>query len=142
MNEKDHVQNSIERAKEWFSSHVASIPADRIFSNIEPYVINWRSPDTGNYAMQFIIHRNYLVVLGDVGEAVYGWGQPLTLEFLKNCDWHYFAGKCVASETGRNYTMKVLGIKSPVVNVRAIGHHLGLQMAITQLLDVKTPPPD
>jgi hypothetical protein len=72
-------------------------------------------------------------VIGDVGDAIYNFGQEITLEKLKRFDWHYFASKCVASEMGRDYSMKIPGIARLVPNVRVIGHYIGLQMAIEQL---------
>lgn len=44
-------------------------------------------------------------MVGDIGEAVYEWGQDVTLDFLANCDLHYFFGKMQASEEGTKFTM-------------------------------------
>jgi hypothetical protein len=44
-----------------------------------------------------------LTVLGDIGEAVYEWGQDISLEFLASLDFGYFHGKCQASESGRDF---------------------------------------
>ena len=133
MNEKEQIEKSHKLASEWFLIHVAKFIGANRLSELEPVVIEWRRPETSNYAMRYIITGNYVIVTGDVGEAIYGFGQNLTLEMLTKFDWHYFINKCCASETGRNYTMKIPGIKSPVPNCRAIAHFVGLQMAIKQL---------
>lgn len=130
MTENEQNEKSMERAREWFADHRARI----IQNTPEAIIIDWRRPDTSLYGIKFIITGSSVVVLGDVGDAVYGFGGSLSLEQLTAFDWHYFINKCCASETGRNYTMKIPGIKHPVPNVRAIGHYIGLQMAIKQLI--------
>ena len=129
MTHQQHVEKAHQLATEWFAKHQATLVAQD--QNVT--IIDWRRPDTGNYAMRFIITGYYVIVTGDVGEAIYGIGQGLTPKQLLSFDWGYFTSKCCASETGRDYTMKVPGIKGPVPNVRAIGHYLGLQMALKQL---------
>lgn len=128
MTENEQNEKSMVLANEWFAEHKATA-----IVSPECTMIEWRKPDTGNYAMDFIIKRNHVIVTGDVGDAIYSFGSMITMEGLQRFDWHYFINKCVASETGRNYTMKVPGIKNPVPNVRAIAHYVGLQMAIKQL---------
>lgn len=136
MTEQEQIKKFHTIVNEWFTDHRATCRATGDILDIEwqnPLDIHWRRPDTGNYAMCFIIHRNVVIVTGDVGDAIYGFSQPLTMARLVTFDWHYFWGKCMASETGRKYEQKVPGIKYPVPNVRAIGHFTGLQMAIRQL---------
>ena len=131
---QEHIEKAHTLAAEWFREHKARLYMLHADSTQEGFtVIEWRRQDHSNYAMQFTIMRNYVVVTGDVGDAIYCFGCELTLEKLASFDWAYFVGKCVASETGRDYTMKVPGIKHPVANVRAIGHFVGLKMAIKQL---------
>lgn len=133
MTEKDSIEKSHQIANEWFVNHKA-LKSDLWNPHGVSYlVIDWRRPDTGNYSMKFIIAGSNVIVIGDVGDAIYAFERSQTLEMLKTYDWHYFVGKCVASETGRKYTMKMPGIKHEVPNVRAIGHFIGLQMAIKQL---------
>lgn len=120
--------------KEWFSTHVATQGSRGTTArDTEIIHIDWRNPGTGSYAISFIICDNVVIVTGDCGDAIYGFTQPPTLQKLATFDWHYFTHKCVASETGRNYTQKIQGIKQPVTNIRAIAHFVGLQMAIKQL---------
>jgi hypothetical protein len=137
QNEKSHML-----AREWFKEHRASLVTHVVLNPANGegdslLIIDWRRPDTGNYAMRFTINRNYVIVTGDVGDAIYGFGAFINLEKLASFDWHYFIHKCVASETGRDYTMKIPGIKHAVPNVRAIGRYVGLQMAIKQLYENK-----
>lgn len=128
MKEQEQIEKSHMLAREWFSNHIASSMPLPIGT-----VIDWRRRDTSNYAMRYIITNGYVIVTGDVGDAIYWFGGELTYEKLLSFDWHYFVHKCCASEKGRSYEMKVPGIKYPVPNVRAIGHFIGLQMAIQQL---------
>ena len=132
MTEHEQNEKSHKLAAEWFKNHSATaFQSGNGGSKLT--VIDWRKPDTGNYAMRFTVSQNCVVVTGDVGDAIYCFTGEIDLEKLASFDWHYFVNKCVASETGRHYTMKVPGIKYPVPNVRAIGHWVGLQMALKQL---------
>lgn len=197
---------------EWFKDHVATwidkLPTGLIGCGAT--VISWQNPKSWNYGCRFIIHRQWLIVVGDIGEAVYQWGGNITLEFLAQIDFGYFLGKCQASEKGRDFSMwdsgvaeqkrsaRIAEIKTPsqpleegeeeypespeadelealeelegqpedefkakaqeyydatgdaegagdlssmgkVPNCRAIGHFVGLQMAIKQLLNRPQP---
>lgn len=124
MNEQTVIEEFHQRAREWFKDHLATLSGD---------TIDWRRPSTSTYAIQYILKGGSVIVVGDVGDAIYRFGCKVDCEFLLQCDWHYFVHKCVASETGRLYVQKVEGIKRPVTNIRAIGHFVGLQMAIKQL---------
>lgn len=128
MTEKESVDYSHQLAAEWFKDHKAALS-----SMGDILIIDWRRPTTSIYAVRYLIHGRYIIVTGDLGEAIYAFGSILEIEMLPKFDWHYFIGKCVASETGRQYTMKVPGIKAPVPNCRAIAHYIGLQSAIKQL---------
>lgn len=69
-----------------------------------PNTIVYRNPDSGFDAMRFDIIGNYLVVTGDIDEAMYCFGKPvngLTFEWLASLDAGYFWKKCVASQGGR-----------------------------------------
>lgn len=82
----------------WFKDHKANKvdAADCI-------LINWANPQSWNYGCRFIIHRRWLCVVGDIGEAVYEWGNDITLDFLAGLDFGYFHGKCQASPEGRKF---------------------------------------
>jgi hypothetical protein len=126
--EQDHIKKCHELAAEWFKDHQATAACGSC-----PDTIEWRRPGTSNYAMRFILLSNYIIVTGDVGDAIYAWTCETTRKQLLRFDWHYFIGKCVASETGRDYTQKIPGVSHPVPNIRAIAHFVGLQMALRQL---------
>jgi len=66
----------------------------------------WAHPGTTIYRVDYILYRNTLFVSGDLGAAVYRWGgTAITLEWIATeCSLDYFAGKCEASETGREFT--------------------------------------
>jgi len=98
----NYVKDQSKRCREeWFQNHKATVLLE---SADQGTIISWQNPDSWNYGCHFIIHRRWLIVVGDIGEAVYEWSQDLTLEFLAGLDFHYFHGKCQASETGRRFT--------------------------------------
>lgn len=83
----------------WFKDHEATIE----HHNENLTTITWRKKGTSIYYISYIIRYNTLFVTGDVGDAVYGWPDRISLEWLAGCDIHYFNGKCAASESGRGY---------------------------------------
>ena len=137
MKEKEHVEKAHQLADEWFVDHVAKMTMTRFDHDGQVIImIDWKRPDTYNYSVRYLIDGGMIIVTGDLGDAIYGFGQRLTFDKILQLDWHYFIHKCCASETGRNYEMKVTGIKHPVPNVRAIAHYVGLRKAIEQLINV------
>lgn len=83
----------------WFQDHLAdqTRTLDGVFD-----LIKWKGPTTNNYAMVYIQVPGRLIVAGDVGDAIYTCGFNSFKEWA-NCDATYFAGKCTASEAGRQY---------------------------------------
>jgi hypothetical protein len=67
----------------------------------KPWHVLWKEDGSSNYYMDVIILRNNLYISGDLGEAVYCWGEWITPDFLVDLDVHYFFSKCEASENGR-----------------------------------------
>jgi len=65
------------------------------------WVYQWSKPGTWVDGMRFVIHRGWLTVLGDLGEAVYQWSSRISPEFLSDLNFDYFRSKCQASEIGR-----------------------------------------
>lgn len=103
-----NLQEYIDKQKkicegEWFRNHQAKIIAGGGNPQEPVTVIAWQNPENWNYGCRFIIHRRWLVVVGDIGEATYEWGQNLTLDFVSKLDFTYFHSKCRASETGFDY---------------------------------------
>lgn len=82
---------------EWFKQHVAT------FAELNAKVdsLDWRHPEHWNYRVRYLLEAGTLFVSGDLGSAVYRWGEAVTFEWLASNDLHYFAGKCEASEHGR-----------------------------------------
>lgn len=96
----DSYQNADKYIKEeWFHQHIAEQirTLDGIFN-----LIKWKRPDSNNYLILYIQTSGYLIVTGDVGNAIYASGMSTFKEWA-DCDTGYFAGKCVASEYGRQY---------------------------------------
>jgi hypothetical protein len=87
--------------EDWFGEHEVKILAqeDKLTH------IRWGKPGTSVYAAYYVVLHKHgtLMVYGDIGEAVYRWGDTINLHFLAGCSLEYFAGKCQASERGRGY---------------------------------------
>jgi len=65
--------------------------------------VMWHKSDTGINLIRYHVHKNILIVTGDLGDAVYQFGEAITLDWLAGCDLGYLASKCYASENGRGY---------------------------------------
>ena len=86
-----------ECAQIWFEKHRA------LWSS--PESIRWQNPESWTFGCIFIIHRRWLTVIGDIGEAVYEWSQDISPHFLLSLDFGYFHRKCCASEVGTRFDM-------------------------------------
>lgn len=89
----------------WFKDHVATIESfGSMFGEKDLWRIKWNKPGTGIYSSRYLIdhNRGVLSVYGDVGEAVYQWGDFIDIDFLSGIDLHYFCSKCRASSCGKN----------------------------------------
>jgi hypothetical protein len=58
--------------------------------------VDWRKPGTGVMAIRYRIDGKYLLVTGDMGDAIFAWSQPISFRFFANCGLDYFKEKCVA----------------------------------------------
>jgi len=76
----------------WFAKHEVSFSSDSR--------IVWRQPGTSIYYVVYVIEGCFLIVLGDLGEAVYRWSEKIDWKFLNGLDFSYFHGKCRASPGG------------------------------------------
>lgn len=105
----EYIKKQTQECRElWFKDHrVSAIPnltAEQFgtgWSNA--LVIRFTNPKSWNYGCHFILHRRWLIVVGDIGEATYEWSEDVTLNFLRGLDFGYFHGKCVSSEVGRRF---------------------------------------
>lgn len=104
----NHTQNYITQQsetcrKEWFKEHKAELAylASDLANGIK--LINWQNPKSWNYGCRFIVHRRWLCVVGDIGEATFEWSSDITLEFLAQIDFGYFLSKCRASPEGLKF---------------------------------------
>lgn len=102
------IKQAQECRESWFKDHrataVSPLTAEQ-FEAVwaEALVIRFVNPKSWNYGCHFIIHRRWLTVVGDIGEATYEWSGDLTLNFLAGLDFGYFHSKCVASEVGKRF---------------------------------------
>lgn len=85
----------------WFLGHVADLTGDHI-GGVAFQRLVWKKPGTGINRIDFVCDGPHLFVTGDLGDAIYEAGGS-GLQWWSGCDLEYFAGKCVASETGRGY---------------------------------------
>ena len=98
---RPHIENLIKMHRESFKNHVADVRGQG-----DMITINWARPGTRNYSIHYamgLFNPGLLIVAGDMGEAVYQWSDAISLSFLADCELDYFAGKCRASETGKEY---------------------------------------
>jgi len=108
MNHNQEYFKRIEQdwRNQYFKNHQAAVPASGDYFGMtvaNALVLRWANPESWNYGCHFIIHRRWLTVVGDIGEAVYEWSSDLTLNFLAGIDFGYFYGKCVSSPAGREF---------------------------------------
>jgi len=89
--------------EEWFKEHEARLILGPPKGDMLVTIIEWKKPNSWNYGCRFIIHSQWLTVVGDIGEAVYQWGQNIDLKFLAQINFDYFMGKCRASEAGTRF---------------------------------------
>lgn len=100
---QQYIESQMKDCRErWFKNHKATeiIQHDKAAISV---LIGWQNPGTWSYGCRFIIHRRWLCVVGDIGEATFEWGQDLTLDYLGSIDFGYFLSKCRASSNGRTF---------------------------------------
>lgn len=84
-----------EEHKERFKDHEMSI--------MENGWVKFAKPGTNIDMLCFNTFYGYLTVIGDLGDAVYQWGERITLDWVAGCSLDYVLGKCQASEVGRDF---------------------------------------
>lgn len=108
MTRQEYLEAQKRECREhWFKDHVAQCQATGDIGGLKwenALVLRWQNPKSWNYGCRFIIHRQWLMAVGDIGEAVYQWSDDISLGFLASLDFGYFHGKCQASEVGKNYS--------------------------------------
>ena len=88
-----HEQEKVVVNQQWFKQHQATL--------IDAKTIVWRDPTSSfYYAYYHILQERHLVVLGDMGSALYRWSDPIDFEWLARQGLHYFHSKCTASDGG------------------------------------------
>lgn len=65
----------------------------------------WQKEGDSSYYVAYHRTGTTLLVIGDLGEAVYRWhpAQPIDLRWISNCNLDYFKEKCCASEVGSKF---------------------------------------
>jgi hypothetical protein len=91
------MKNYEDYIKSWFKDHTVKV--ENINDNFQ--IIHWKNPESSMYYIKYIINNLTLIVIGDVGNAIYQWGEKINHKFLSLLDLNYFESKCVASPTGR-----------------------------------------
>lgn len=85
---KDDFDEFKVKAQEKFKNHVATMK-----DLGEVKILNWRNPECGFYAMQFMIQGGHLFVTGDFYNATYSWSCPVDFEALRTYNLDYFYSK-------------------------------------------------
>lgn len=94
--------------KEIFKNHTASyfttsLPFANKGGRANAELLYWKAGPSRLFAINYICVGPNLFVSGDLGNAVYQWGAPITLEAISTNNLDYFAGKCQASPYGHGY---------------------------------------
>ena len=66
------------------------------------WVLNWREPNTNNFAVQYIFSNGSLMINGDLGEAVYVWHNYIHLFGFADFKQCYFQTKLTAYHEQRH----------------------------------------
>lgn len=78
-----------------FAQHVATLSADG-------NTLDFARPRSSYYLLRYhLVTPATLVVVGDLGDAIYRWSEAVTFPWIANCSLDYFHGKAVASAGGR-----------------------------------------
>jgi hypothetical protein len=92
VEKQECIKRDIEAVREWFKDHVATMfPSGKI--------LLWSKPGTGVYRVKYQVDERYLIITGDIGDAIFCWSQPVSFDFVAGCDLEYIKGKCVAKPT-------------------------------------------
>lgn len=95
---KEHFIQQVADCEGWFKDHVATIIGE-ITSEKQPLIaISFRNPTSWVYGMRIIVHSQWICIMGDIGECIHQWSESITLDFLAACNFHYYNGKCQASD--------------------------------------------
>lgn len=98
ISSQEYFKQQVADCEGWFKDHVATVVGE-ITSEKQPLIaISFRNPTSWVYGMRIIVHSQWLCIMGDIGECIHQWSSNLTLEFLAGCDFHYYSGKCQASD--------------------------------------------
>ena len=101
---QDKLDQLRERIVGDFKDHIAAyheVEPEDLPENTE--VLYWARPKSNTYYIRYVVMGLYLMVTGDMGDAVYQWGSKVTFTWIAGLDLSYFVRKCLASECGRGY---------------------------------------
>ena len=87
----------------WFKDHVAAHQIVHCADGTLIERLRWKKPGTGTYLVEYLRIGGRLIVTGDIGDAIYWWSGNHSMHWISNCNLGYFAGKCEASENGRDF---------------------------------------
>lgn len=85
-----------EQAKTFFKDHIATMTVHDGLN-----VLEWSKPGTNNGRMNFVFHKNFVYVSGDMREAVYDCTWKTSLGSCANTDFGYFNGKLSCATHGK-----------------------------------------
>jgi hypothetical protein len=88
----------LEYIRSWFN-----YPGEPHVATLKDGWLLFARPRSSTYRVEYHVHYNNLIVIGDIGDAVFTWSQIVTFEWIAACHFDYFLGKCQASESGREF---------------------------------------
>ena len=101
---EERLKQIIEFTEKDYAEHKATyIKLDKDVTQETMEILFWQKPGTSNCYVRYCRFGLYLMVTGDLGDAIYKWGDTPTISWIADLDLGYFTGKCIASENGRGY---------------------------------------
>lgn len=85
----DNYKRIDEVRSEWFKNHGA------FYEKLSDHtsVLTFKQPKTSRYAIRYILDNNYLIITGDIGEAIFCLTEEADLKKLFDYDMDYLFGK-------------------------------------------------
>jgi len=74
----------------WFPTHKATIKSNFYNATEIDFI---KADNSYQYAVRIILDRNYIIITGDIGEAIYCLTEKAEIEKIAKYDMYYFIGK-------------------------------------------------
>lgn len=79
--------------KKWFKDHVARLESFTDQKGLKIETLYFANPICGMYWMRYYQHGGFLMIIGDLGEAVHKWDEVVDLHWMSQTSFSYFMDK-------------------------------------------------